>query len=66
MQGQGGSGPTLAGSARARNEANVADAVRYGRGMMPGFGARLSEDELAAIVGYVLELGALEGEAQRP
>lgn len=53
--GEGGSGPRLAGSARARDEANVRDAIRYGRGMMPGFGASLSADELEALTRYVVE-----------
>lgn len=51
--GQGGSGPTLAGNARAANQANVRDAVTFGRGMMPGFMGQLSEDEREAVVSYV-------------
>ncbi len=51
--GQGGSGPALAGNRRAANASNVADAIRFGRGMMPGFQARLSADQIAALVQFV-------------
>jgi mono/diheme cytochrome c family protein len=53
---QGGSGPALAGSPRAANVANVRDAVAFGRGLMPGFTAQLSEPELEAVVTYVTQV----------
>jgi mono/diheme cytochrome c family protein len=53
---QGGSGPALAGSPRAANAANVRDAVAFGRGLMPGFTAQLSEPELEAVVTYVTQV----------
>ena len=54
--GGGGMGVALAGNARAANEANVRDAVTFGRGMMPAFGATLSQEELDAVVAYVVEV----------
>jgi len=51
--GQGGSGPALAGNPRAANTANVRDAVRNGRGMMPAFRGRLASDQVDALVQYV-------------
>ncbi|HRN18297.1 MAG TPA: cytochrome c, partial [Trueperaceae bacterium] len=42
--GEGGVGATLAGNPRASNEANVRDAVRFGRGLMPAFMAELQPD----------------------
>lgn len=51
--GQGGFGPRLAGSSRAANENNVSDAVRFGRGAMPGFAPVLSSEELTALIDYV-------------
>ena len=52
--GAGGMGVALAGNARAANAANVRDAVTFGRGMMPGFGATLSPEELDAVVEHVV------------
>src|SRR5699024_9241322 len=40
--GEGGTGTRLVGNARAANQANVADAVRFGRGLMPAFMAELT------------------------
>ena len=54
--GAGGMGVALAGNARAANEGNVRDAVTFGRGMMPGFGAVLDPEELDAVVAYVVEV----------
>ncbi len=54
--GAGGVGVALAGNARAAEVANVRDAVTFGRGMMPGFGATLSQEELDAVVDYVVEV----------
>ncbi len=54
--GLGGVGVRLAGSARAANVANVNDAVRFGRGLMPAFQATLAADELAAVVAHVTQV----------
>jgi cytochrome c5 len=47
------SGPRLAGNARARQEANVRSAITFGRGIMPGFGALLSDAEIEALVRWL-------------
>jgi mono/diheme cytochrome c family protein len=52
-QGQGGTGVRLAGNARAANEANARSTIRFGRGIMPGFGALLSEAEIEVLVRWV-------------
>ena len=52
-EGQGGTGVRLAGNTRAANEANVRSSVRFGRGIMPGFGALLSEAEIEVLVRWV-------------
>lgn len=54
-QGSGGVGPQLAGNRRAANESNVRNAVRFGRGMMPGFQATLTPQELDAVVEFVVD-----------
>lgn len=46
--------PPLLGDPRVADRANVADAVRWGRGAMPGYNARLSDAEIAAIVEHVV------------
>ncbi len=51
--GQGGAAPRLVGNRRATDAANVNDLVRFGRGMMPGFMASLSEAEIDAVVTFV-------------
>jgi mono/diheme cytochrome c family protein len=51
--GQGGSGPRLVGNLRAANEANVRSLIRFGRGLMPGFGARLEDPEIEVLVSWV-------------
>ena len=51
--GQGGVGPRLTGNARAGNEANVRSVIRFGRGVMPGFGATLAEPEIDVLVRWV-------------
>lgn len=53
--GAGGTGVALSGNPRAANVANVLDAVTFGRGAMPGFGAQLSEEELSAVVAFVTQ-----------
>lgn len=64
LGGEGGMGVRLAGSARAANEANVLDAVRFGRGMMPAFQAQLEPDDLSAVVAYVTQVLS-QGQAER-
>lgn len=51
--GQGGVGTRLAGNARAANDANVRSAIRFGRGLMPGFSATLTEAEIEVLVRWV-------------
>lgn len=51
--GEGGAGPTLVGNRRAADAANVLDVVRFGRGMMPGFSASLSQPQIDAVVTFV-------------
>lgn len=53
QRGEGGMGAQLAGNPRAANEANVRDAVRFGRGMMPAFQAALAPEQVDAVVAYV-------------
>lgn len=59
--GAGGVGAQLAGSQRAANVANVTDAVRFGRGLMPAFQATLGADELGAVVAYVTQVLSAAG-----
>jgi tetratricopeptide (TPR) repeat protein len=49
----GGTGPRLAGNPRTGNEANVRSAITFGRGMMPGFGATLTPDEIEVLVRWL-------------
>ena len=51
--GEGGAGPKLAANPRAADVKNVENIVKYGRGVMPGFQATLSEEERALVVDYV-------------
>ncbi len=55
-QGIGGSGPALAGNPRSANRANVVDAVRFGRGLMPAFQAELTDQQVEAVVSYVTDV----------
>ena len=59
--GQGGSGPTLAGNPRAQDPGNVEDVIRFGRGMMPGFGVQLGDAQISALVDYVTTVIATQG-----
>lgn len=52
-QGGGGSGTALTGNPRSGNRANVVDAVRFGRGLMPAFQAQLTDSQIEAVVMYV-------------
>lgn len=54
--GAGGSGPSLVSNRRARSEALVRDAIRYGRATMPGFGALLTPAEIDGLIRYVQAL----------
>jgi ubiquinol-cytochrome c reductase cytochrome c subunit len=54
--GQGGVGPPLAGRSIGRGE--IAAIVGSGRGLMPSFSARLSAEEVSAVVDYVAGLGS--------
>ena len=54
--GEGGIGPALAGQVIPRSE--ITTIVGSGRGAMPSFDVTLSPDELAAVVDYVVGLGA--------
>ena len=51
--GEGGAGPKLSANPRAADIGNVENIVKYGRGIMPGFQAKLSEEERALVVDYV-------------
>ncbi len=53
--GQGGVGPRLVANRSAMNEANVRSIIQYGRGTMPGFGAILSEEQLAELTLYITQ-----------
>lgn len=54
--GTGGVGVGLAGSQRAANLANVTDAVRFGRGLMPAFQATLTPSQIEGVVAYVTQV----------
>lgn len=51
--GAGGTGPALAGSARAADAAMVQNTIRFGRGAMPAFMAVLSSEEIDLLVDFV-------------
>jgi tetratricopeptide (TPR) repeat protein/cytochrome c553 len=63
-EGSGGIGPRLAGNRRATDAGNVANAVRFGRGIMPGFAAALDADQIDRLVSYVTEV--LNASGARP
>lgn len=44
--------------ARARTDEEMAAVIREGRGMMPGFGSRLSEQGIAALVAHMRSFGS--------
>jgi tetratricopeptide (TPR) repeat protein/cytochrome c5 len=58
VTGQGVTGATLKGNARALDSANVQNVIQYGRGTMPGFAATLSPEQIAMLVKYVVEVVA--------
>jgi mono/diheme cytochrome c family protein len=51
--GEGGIGPALAGNADLANAALVINQVLVGGGIMPPFGAQLTDDQIAAVANYV-------------
>ena len=53
--GDGGSGPRLAGEEAYTSADVVVDQIRNGGGGMPAFGDRLSDQELADVSAYVVE-----------
>lgn len=53
--GEGGSGPALAGNARAADIANVQNIIAYGRGMMPGFSATLTPEQIETVTQFVTQ-----------
>ncbi len=66
-QGQGGTGPALAGNRNAARAENVRSVIQYGRGAMPGFGASLSEEQLDTLTDYVVNVVAVgQTQAERP
>lgn len=50
---RGGTGPALAGNARAVDAGMVENTIRFGRGAMPAFMAQLTADEIGVLVDYV-------------
>jgi len=56
-RGAGGSASALASNRRARNEALVRDAIRFGRTTMPGFAALLTPAEIDTLTRFVQALG---------
>lgn len=54
-QGQGGSGPRLAGNGRAADPTIARGLIRLGRGLMPSFNARLSEAEIELLARWVAQ-----------
>ena len=52
--GQGGSAPPLAGNRNAERQANVLEIIRFGRGLMPGFGPTLGDDEIERVADFVV------------
>lgn len=55
VNGEGGSGPAIAGNARAADAANVQNIITYGRGMMPGFSATLTPEQIEAVTEFVTQ-----------
>jgi mono/diheme cytochrome c family protein len=42
----------------SRTDAQISQAIRDGRGMMPGFGKQVNDQGIAVLLGYVRNLGA--------
>jgi mono/diheme cytochrome c family protein len=52
-EGGGSQGPRLSGNERLQEAAYVADIVIHGRGGMPGFGGRLSDEDIASLGTFI-------------
>ncbi len=52
--GLGGVGPTLVANKRAMDAANVRSQIQFGRGMMPGFIASLTQEQITILTDYVV------------
>jgi len=55
VNGGGGTGPRLAGNADAGRRANVESLIMYGRGLMPGFQAVLSPEQVTTLTDWTVE-----------
>jgi mono/diheme cytochrome c family protein/thioredoxin-like negative regulator of GroEL len=55
VNGEGGSGPALEGNGRAADVANVQNIIAYGRGLMPGFSATLTPEQIEVLTQFVTE-----------
>lgn len=53
VAGQGGSGPVLIGNSISADKVRVTQIITNGKGLMPAFEFRLSEEEIAAIADFV-------------
>ena len=54
-RGQGGSGPRLTGNPSVARVANVENLIRYGRGLMPGYQATLSEAQILTLRDWTVD-----------
>lgn len=54
-RGQGGSGPRLTDNPSVARVANVENLIRYGRGLMPGYQAILSEEEILTLRDWTVD-----------
>jgi tetratricopeptide (TPR) repeat protein len=64
--GQGGVGPTLVANKRAMDAANVRSLIQFGRGMMPGFVASLTEEQISLLTDYVVNSLSQGQTSERP
>lgn len=53
--GGGGTGPRLAGNGDVARRANVESLVRYGRGLMPGFQAILTDEQVQVLTDWTVD-----------
>ena len=54
LYGQGALGPTLSNNPNVEQRTTVLDIIKFGRGLMPGFGLKLSDSDLEKLVDYVI------------
>ena len=54
LYGQGALGPTLTNNPNVEQRTTVLDIIKFGRGLMPGFGLKLSDSDLEKLVDYVI------------